>query len=647
MNANKPYLIDAIVGNGSMLAAFGRSGTLYRLWWPHIDFPQHADAVRFGIRFNDRTEWMDDANNDWSSEADYVARTNILQIKSQSTQTPVRVSSRYFAVPNRDLLVMEHTLTNNGNAPVDFEWLLYSSFHIRESQLYNTTLFEPAEDALLHYRSGTFFALSSANVCTKFQAGHAWSAAETGELNGNVIDMQPDGALAWSFQAVQPGQSITIPVYIAVGSDRPAVWKTLQEAKSQPSDAWVQLTTEYWHQYLAEAAPCPTDLPSVKQLYERSLLMFKLMSDEQTGSIVAAPEFDETFSRCGGYAYCWGRDAAFITTALDQAGLHGLSDRFYDWALTAQDPDGSWQQRHYHDGSLAPSWGLQIDEGASIIWGMWQHYQTKQDLAFAKRVWPAVSKGTDFLLSYLDEETGLPLPSNDLWEEREAEHTYSAAAVFGAFRAAASFAELLGEQSNRDAWQTAADRIAASIENLCWNEDKGSFYRGLKLTVSQSEYEEAIASGKGAYTTAGLKQYTRHVVEHDPIVDISLLGISVPFAAVPADHPYMQRTADTIEQLLTSPNVGGIKRYEDDNYIGGNPWILTTLWLAHYRIQTGRYEEAKKLLQWAIDHQTETGLLPEQVDQHTGETAWVVPLTWSHAMFVLAVTMLEEHGQWS
>jgi hypothetical protein len=37
-----------------------------------------------------------------------------------------------------------------------------------------------------------------------------------------------------------------------------------------------------------------------------SPFMFKLMSDEKTGSIIAAPEFDEHFTRCGGYAYAGG-----------------------------------------------------------------------------------------------------------------------------------------------------------------------------------------------------------------------------------------------------------------------------------------------------------------------------------------------------
>jgi len=46
------------------------------------------------------------------------------------------------------------------------------------------------------------------------------------------------------------------------------------------------------------------------------------------------------------------------------------------------------------------------------------------------------------------------------------------------------------------------------------------------------------------------------------------------------------------------PPGGGIKRYENDNYIGGNPWVLATLWVALYYIEIKEYEKAKDYLRW-------------------------------------------------
>ncbi|MBD2871288.1 glycoside hydrolase family 15 protein [Paenibacillus arenilitoris] len=643
MTNKKPYLVDAIIGNSKFLASLGRTGRMYRLWWPNIDFPQHVDAVRTGLqREGGSVAWFDEEGGGWTHEAAYVPATNILRVQARSAADPVKVSSLHFAVPGEDLIVREYTFTNESDEAVSFSFIMHSSFRIGENKLYNTTMFNEAEDALVHFRHRYYFALSSANVCAGYQAGLAWEDAQGGELGGSVIDMRPDGALKWKIDGLAPGASATIPVYIAAGHDEAGVLRQMRAAKRKPSSEWRTATENYWRTFLAAATPCPLDDAEIAVLYERSLLMFKLMSDEATGSIIAAPEFDENFSRCGGYSYCWGRDAAFITAALDKAGLGELSDRFYAWTLTAQSPDGSWQQRHYHDGSLAPSWGLQIDEGSSILWGMWQHYLEKRDGSFAEKVWPAVEQGASFLIGFLDPESGLPRPSIDLWEEREASHTYSSAAVYGGLTAAASFAGLAGRADLAADWTAAAERISAAIVDDCWNGQAGSFYRGVNLTVKPAKYEQAVAAGAEGYVAELAKGYKKHVLKHDAVLDISLLGLAVPFGAVPADHDYMRRTADAVEQALTVPGVGGIKRYEDDTYVGGNPWILTTLWLAHYRIRTGSIDEAKRLLKWAMAHRTETGLLPEQVDKTTGGTAWVVPLTWSHAMFVLTVFMLAE-----
>ncbi|WP_239615298.1 glycoside hydrolase family 15 protein [Cohnella mopanensis] len=646
----KPYLVDAIAGNSAMLVSLGQTGRLYRLWWPHIDYPQHVDEIRTGLRVGTTpggVTWFDDLSAGWQHTANYVPRTNAYRVTSAHSDYPITVEQTDYAVPGQPLFVRGYRLTNRGNEATNVEFYHYSSFRIMDNELYMTTEFAEKQDALLHFRHQYAFAVGSSEECTGYQAGSgAWNGAANGNLNGNQIDMQPDGAMKWNIAAIAPGQSVDLAVYIAAGQSRNDALAALTLAKSKHYEEWYAEMVTYWSDYLANAAPCPGGNEEIVALYERSQLAMKLMADEATGTIVAAPEFDEYFSRCGGYAYSWGRDAAFVTTAFNKAGLGSLSEKFYDWSITAQEPDGSWQQRHYHDGSLAPHWGLQIDEGSSLIWGMWEYYlHSGEQESFLERVWPAVEKGAAFLVQYLDPETGLPMPSRDLWEEREAEHTYSAAAVYGGLTAAASFAKRKGKDQLFESWNKAAQQIAASIEASCWNESKGSYYRGLKLTVSKEAYDAAIARGERGFVQQRDKGYERYVLEFDPVVDISLLGISVPFNAIPADSPRMAKTADAIERLLTSPKVGGIRRYEDDNYIGGNPWILTTLWLSHYRTLQGRYEDARKLLDYAVKHVTSSGLLPEQVDQETGETAWVVPLTWSHAMFVLAVHMLAERGE--
>jgi GH15 family glucan-1,4-alpha-glucosidase len=82
--------------------------------------------------------------------------------------------------------------------------------------------------------------------------------------------------------------------------------------------------------------------------------------------------------------------------------------------------------------------------------------------------------------------------------------------------------------------------------------------------------------------------------------------------------------------------VGGIHRYEGDSYAGGNPWVLATLWMSIFHSLLGNREKALEYLGWTEANSSPAGLLPEQVNRHHGGPAWVLPLNWSHAMYILA-----------
>lgn len=641
----KPYLIDAVVGNGRMLATLGRNGRLYRLWWPRIDFPQHVREMHAGIWLPGAAEkvlWLHEGN-EWSHRQRYDGDLPILVTEAVHAGSGLKVSCEDFAVPGADVLVRRYRVTNGSDRTVPVRFLCVSALEIAESPKYNTVAFDAEADALLHFRHRYAFALGGDRPCSGYQAGEAVADAADGFLQGNRIAMDPEGALAWDLGRLEPGESEELTLFLAAGEGREAALAALKKAKRSGFRALREQTADHWREYLASARPVFTGDEIVDRLYRRSLVVFKLMSDEREGGMIAAPEFDETFSRCGGYAYCWGRDAAYIATAIDRAGYSEMTRRFYRWTLKVQNPDGSWDQRHYLDGFLAPCWGMQIDETGSILWGMWRHFEETGDRSFLEEVWDAVERGAEFLTGFLDPETGLPRPSRDLWEERDGEHTYSAAAVFGGLIGAAEIARAKGRMDRAKAWRKAAEGIREAVARL-WNPEREAFLRGLKRAVSREEYEEAVRAGKRVVTETDSKGYVTYRVWEDPVIDASLLGVSVPFDLFPVDDERVAKTAAAVERYLGTSPAGGIKRYEDDPYIGGNPWIITTLWLARYLVKAGRMEEALRWFRWAVDHRTELDLLPEQVDRNTGKPAWVVPLTWSHAMFVLTVLDLLEAG---
>ena len=103
-----------------------------------------------------------------------------------------------------------------------------------------------------------------------------------------------------------------------------------------------------------------------------------------------------------------------------------------------------------------------------------------------------------------------------------------------------------------------------------------------------------------------------------------------------SDSVQIKSTLERIEnELLDSSPSGGTPRYEHDNYFKsepaykGNPWFVTTLWLAQYYAANGESERAKKYIDWSLEHALPSGVLSEQVTPGEGNVVGVTPLVWS------------------
>ncbi|MFT4146440.1 MAG: glycoside hydrolase family 15 protein [Mobilitalea sp.] len=629
----KSYLNDAIIGNSRMLGCISSEGELLRLFWPNIDHMQQVDQFEVGFRLdNDNSVFL--GNNNFNIEQRYENKTNILITQFTHEQTSIKIIQSDFCLMEQDIMLRRYTIKNLSNEDRNLRWLLYSS-STTSKENFTGSLIDLEREALIHYQRNQYMSISSDLAIESFQLGGDPKASiQSGMLdNAESVLMVRDGALTWNLGLLKTGEEAEITIQISFAAGYKEIKKLVSKARNLNSKNMQEETKQFWIKYLTSCNEAKSANQEYNDLYERSLLVFRLMYDSSKGGLMAAPEMDEEMQMCGRYAYCWGRDAAFIADALDQCGLHKEVEQFYQFAADTQEEDGSWFQRYSMDGNLAPAWGLQIDETGALIYGIWKHYCRTENLDFLKKTWDNVKMGADFLVAFQDEETGLPKHSRDLWEERWGVHTYSSASVHAGLVSAVQIAACLGEEiSNKELWESAARRMKESIDTRLWEEDRQCFSRGIRTQLYPTE---KMANKECMMVAVNNKGGMKKVVCRDSVVDISLIGLSIPFGVIDARNPRMTATANRIEELLTCKGVGGIRRYEEDEYIGGNPWILTTLWLALYYIEANEYEKALSYFNWAVKGRTSLDLLPEQVSKETGKPVWILPLTWSHAMYTL------------
>ena len=641
----KSFFNDAIIGNSRMLGCLSSRGQLLRLFWPNIDYMQQIENFHTGVCFNNQkalTVWLH--NNRWEQKQSYIEGTNILSTVLSNSTLGLEITQLDYCLMEEDVLIRQYEIHNISKSELDVDFIVYSSAITSVPEM-ASTLFDFEMDALIHYKHGHYMSIKGDREVYKFQlGGNILDSAKDGDLKGyNDSLMVNDGAMSFKIGRIKPGEKRNFSLRISLASSLKALKQLVKKLSSINTELMLKETKAYWGNYLGNCKKITTGKVEIDALYERSLLVFKLLSDEKSGAFMAAPEADENRVNSGRYAYCWGRDAAFIATALDECGLHKEVEAFYSWAAEIQEENGSWLQRYYMDGNLAPSWGMQIDETGSILWGIYQHYEMVKNEEFLRKNWNTVKNGVEFLLSFIDTVTGLPKPCFDLWEYRVGEHAYSAAAVYGGITAGVKIGEILKEnKEDLLKWGKSAEDIKKSMERNLWKEENKCFLRGVKTKLNPGGSE---VSSDTLMIKINSKGYWQEVSLQDETVDASLLGLSIPFDVFSPKDPRMEQTAVTIEKKLYSPRVGGILRFEKDDYVGENPWILTTLWLSLFFIKSGNLEKAKEYFNWAIKGRTELNLLPEQIDSETGKAAWIIPLTWSHAMFILVLTELLKAGE--
>ena len=604
-----PYLPAAVLGNGELLVTLSARGEVERLFWPHVDGPEQLGELRLAFTPPRGTARpLDEPPFTWEQE--YEGDTTALRTLARDGDLSVELLD--LADPGSAVLARRVRASDAGAILVAVEPSFDGGGQATAGYV------DPATGGLVFYGRGIALAV----LTDPLPHDAAVRRAGTGE-RAQVEHRFP---VAGELDVGVHGEAT---VYAALGAHAGEALGRASAARAEGFEALLYRRRRRDCELLAASAP-----PAGQDdLYRRSLLVLETLTDRATGAAIAAPECDPSFAHSGGYGFVWPRDLCYGLLALLAAGRAEQAAAGLRWLARVQAPDGLWLQRYWVEGAPAPAWSPhQLDETGIVLFAYEAAWRELADEALDSELWPSARAAASFLARVVDDESGLLLPSIDLWEQDDAQHAYTSAAAVGGLRAAAALAQR-NQPELADEWLAAAATIAAAIDEHLWSEADGHYVRA-RLVARDDEHGEPVPRqfvGRPAFPA----RTVRSVDPLDRRLDSSLLGLAWPFAAVDPASARMTATAAAVQDRLAAPG-GGLLRHEEDSYRGGNCWPLCTLWAALYRRLIGDEGAALRAAEWARSRATPLGLLPEQ-SHADGTPAWVLPLGWSHAFLVLAL----------
>jgi len=644
------------LGNGKFVVCLDSHGFVRDLYYPYVGLENQVlgEKHRIGVWVDNQFSWLDD--DTWDITIGYKPETMVgyLVCKNESLALTIVMED---AVYNETTVFLRQVdIYNHADHQRDFRVFFQQVFSISESKKRNTAFYDPTHNAVVHYKGRRVFIVNGrtavGTAIDDYSVGAyafegkegTYKDAEDGVLSKNAVEHgSVDSVIRFSLSC-EPEKKARLYYWISAEESLNAAYDLNELVLRKTPASMIHSTESYWHAWLKTRRHDLAGLSKAQQrLFDTSLFILRCHMDNR-GSIIASADSAMMEYGKDDYSYMWPRDAAFIVMTMCKAGYAETTKSFFTFCQNVLHEDGYLHHRYRSDESLGSTWHaatsqsewlkdkilqlpIQEDESASVLVALWRYYEASKDLEFIEDLYkPLIEKIATFLVRFRDDETSLPLPSYDLWEEKIGISTYTCAAVYGGLQAAAKFSELLDKRNHMRAYRKAAQEIKKATIDHLYSKKQQAFVRLARMKAGRVVLDETIDSS-------------------------SLFGLWY-FGMLDARDPLLHKTAEQVRKRLLNPaKVGGYIRYERDNYFRSkdlsNPWFITTLWemqraMLHPDTQIEDLDALLVNMDWVIEHRYNSGILAEQLDPYDGSSLSATPLVWSHSVYIETVlTYLE------
>ncbi len=633
---------NLVMGNGKIAVALDGNMNVRDLFYPQVGLENHVigHELKTGVWVDGRFTWL---GKGWNVAMTYLPETLVGRSLATHPDLDIQIETNDAVHQFLNVFMRKLIIHNAGKSNRKIRLFFANDFHIYGDAVGDTVMYESAQNRIVHYKRQRYFLIDGVTSQNRgiyqyatgrkesFGMEGTWKDAEDGVLSGNPIAQgSVDSVVSFEVE-VQPQSAETIYYWIACGKDLREVNDLDAKVKQVGLEQLILETENYWSAWVNRGEVNLSLLPrKLARMFKTSLMVMRTHVDS-SGAIIASCDSDILQFNRDTYSYVWPRDGAIAAMAFDLAGFQEVSRLFFQFCDRTISDKGFFYHKYSPDGSVGSSWlasvdtdgqiqlPIQEDETALVLYALWRHFQKHHDIEFISSVYQnLVVKAADFLLDYVDQATGLPKPSFDVWEEKKGTFTWTTATVCAALNAASGFAKVFYDSERQDILSKAAADMKKAMITYLYDPQRHRFV-------------------KAVYADGSL----------DLTLDSSLAAVFLYGVFDAGDEMVRGTMKALMDGLWLKTGIGGLERYEHDGYYRvsrdgpGNPWFVSTLWLARWHLANARsLDELKKgldLLLWVTEHSSPSGMLAEQIDPNTGIPISVSPLVWSHAELITAV----------
>ena len=631
-----------VLSNGELHVGLNKFGVVHDLYYPYVGFENHSAGTglrhKLGVFVDGEASWTD-SDPAWTFEFRYPHNALIGHTVAKNDRIGIMLEFDDAVDAEMSVLIRNIHVINHSEHTREIKLYLHQAFAIGDSRSNtDTAQYLPDSDAILHYRGRRAFVIGG---CTdkkpfdQFTIGlfgddeheGSFRDAEDGELMGNVVEHGRVDSIVGFTLHVDAHSSERVHYWIAAGMSTREALYIHRQVQEQGVHSRIHKTAQWWHEWLQPAIDAASRLPKdYQERFVESAMIIKSQMDKR-GAIIASTDSTLLNYSKDGYAYSWPRDGANVVWPLIRLGYYQEAYRFFEFCQRGLHPSGYLMHKYRADGALGSSWHpyvhgdtvappIQEDETALVVFVFVQFYNLSKDSTLIKDFYHSMIKPmANFMAEFIDETTGLPKPTYDLWEERYMINTHTTSVTYAGLLAASELATVAGDEESAVKWRNAADDVQHAAHKHLFNEARQVFYRGVSVENGEVKYDETIDTAA--------------------IFSAFMFGL---FGA--ESHELKASIATTAKVFGTSSENPGLPRYENDEYrrsdpsINGNWWYITTLWQAQYDIDQGNIDSAHSIIKWVHEHMLTTGMMGEQINPLTHEVIAPAPLTWSHAEYL-------------